>query len=332
MIELYGNSKGIALFLVLWVLTLLSVIVGEFCHAMRTEVNITRNYKEKIQAYYIAHAGLQSAIEGLTEVRNRPASISTTEVDNGWRWRINTDLPEVSFGVGSYQVRIDNEAGRIDLNGADAALLYMMLQPFDMEEEKKRIIVDSILDWRDPDSFHRLNGAEDEYYRGLPDPYEATDGPFSSVEELLLVREVTPALFHGGLREMVTVTPVMPSPRGDRNAETGKQGAENRININAAPPRVLLALPKIDPTVLEQILEFRAEKDFRSASEIVTVVGGEVYAAIRSHITLEESPFYFIRSSGHLAGSRVESRLGAMIFMDENLEEKYRIVRWMDRI
>ncbi len=61
-------EKGIALFLVLWVLTLLSVIVGEFCYSMRTEVNITRNFKDQTEAYYIALAGLNRAIGEL--IRN----------------------------------------------------------------------------------------------------------------------------------------------------------------------------------------------------------------------------------------------------------------------
>ena len=43
------SETGIALFLVLWVLTLLSVIAGEFCFAMRTEVNMTRNFKEQTE-------------------------------------------------------------------------------------------------------------------------------------------------------------------------------------------------------------------------------------------------------------------------------------------
>ena len=58
----FRNEKGIALFLVLWVLTLLSVIAGEFCFAMRTEVNMTRNFKGQTEAYYIALAGMNRAI------------------------------------------------------------------------------------------------------------------------------------------------------------------------------------------------------------------------------------------------------------------------------
>ncbi len=78
------NENGIALFMVLWVLMLLSVIVGEFCYAMRTEVNVTRNFKEQTQGYYIALGGLNRAIGEL--VRNEfipEKSASTTTGSEG---------------------------------------------------------------------------------------------------------------------------------------------------------------------------------------------------------------------------------------------------------
>jgi general secretion pathway protein K len=56
-----AQEKGVALFMVLWVLILLSGIATEFCFAMRTEVNMVRNFKEQTEAYYIALAGLNRA-------------------------------------------------------------------------------------------------------------------------------------------------------------------------------------------------------------------------------------------------------------------------------
>ena len=47
----------------------------------------------------------------------------------------------------------------------------MMLNPFDLDEQDRDIIVDSILDWRDADDLYRLNGAENEYYESLTYPY-----------------------------------------------------------------------------------------------------------------------------------------------------------------
>jgi len=48
--------------MVMWVVAVLSVIVLEFCFAMRTEINITKNYKEELEAYAMAEGGVQRAI------------------------------------------------------------------------------------------------------------------------------------------------------------------------------------------------------------------------------------------------------------------------------
>ncbi len=56
---------------------------------------------------------------------------------------------------------------------------------------------DCILDWLDEDDDPRPFGAEVEYYSTLPTPYEPANGPINSVEELLLVRGVTPSLLFG---------------------------------------------------------------------------------------------------------------------------------------
>ena len=58
-------------------------------------------------------------------------------------------------------------------------------------------IADSILDWIDTDDQPREYGAETEYYSTLTPPYLPKNGPLSTLEELLLVKGVTPALLFG---------------------------------------------------------------------------------------------------------------------------------------
>jgi DNA uptake protein ComE-like DNA-binding protein len=58
-------------------------------------------------------------------------------------------------------------------------------------------IADAILDWIDPDDDQRESGAERDYYTTLDPPYAPRNGPLGSIEELLLVRGVTPALLFG---------------------------------------------------------------------------------------------------------------------------------------
>ena len=58
-------------------------------------------------------------------------------------------------------------------------------------------IADAILDWIDEDEEVREFGAESDYYSQLPNPYRALNEPLQSVEQLLLVRGVTPQLLFG---------------------------------------------------------------------------------------------------------------------------------------
>jgi DNA uptake protein ComE-like DNA-binding protein len=95
---------------------------------------------------------------------------------------------------------LENESARLNLNtilladsyeenGAQKLLLSLpgMTEP----------IADAILDWIDPDVDQRTLGAEQEYYSSLSPPYAPRNGPLGSIEELLLVRDVTPALLFG---------------------------------------------------------------------------------------------------------------------------------------
>jgi general secretion pathway protein K len=66
-------------------------------------------------------------------------------------------------------------------------------------------ILEAIVDWQDPDKTESgLNGAEGGYYTGLQDPYLPADRPFASLEELAMVRGMTPVLLRA-LRPLVTV-------------------------------------------------------------------------------------------------------------------------------
>jgi DNA uptake protein ComE-like DNA-binding protein len=58
-------------------------------------------------------------------------------------------------------------------------------------------VADAIVDWRDTDDTPSPYGAESEYYGSVQPPYRAKNGPFETVEELLLVKGVTPEMLYG---------------------------------------------------------------------------------------------------------------------------------------
>jgi len=95
---------------------------------------------------------------------------------------------------------IEDESARINLNTlividrflpGTARELLMALPGMDES------IADAILDWMDSDDEPREYGAEADYYLALNPPYSPKNGPLESIEELLLVRGVTPYLLFG---------------------------------------------------------------------------------------------------------------------------------------
>ena len=58
-------------------------------------------------------------------------------------------------------------------------------------------VADAILDWIDSDDTPRQFGAESDYYLALPQPYHTANTFLTSLDDLLFVRGVTPALLYG---------------------------------------------------------------------------------------------------------------------------------------
>lgn len=323
--------------MVLWILMLLSVIVGEFCYTMKTQVNITGNFKETTEAYYIALAGINSVIYEMVHQAVIPpppadAADQGEDGEDAVLWRINTEIPPINYAGGRIEAWIDNESGRININLADRGVLMLMLSGFDLEDEEKEIIADSIMDWRDPDDLRRLHGAENEYYQLLPEPYSSKDGPFDTVEELLLVRGVTPDIFHGRLDRMVTVFPkIAPEEKSDRRKRQTETDF-NRLNINAMSPAMWAALPGITEEMIAQIIEFRKEKDFQSMSELGEIVGSDVLAGISGYLNTRPSSYYTIRAIGKKQDSGIYEGIAATILLDNTISKQYRIVEWKSGI
>jgi general secretion pathway protein K len=325
-----------ALVLVLWVLALLSVIVLEFCFSMRTEVNITRNFKETGQLYYFAHGGIQRAIAeliyrsdpALHQKRTLPGVEESTEMEQ--EWRIDGRPYPVPFQQGEAEVRVTSESGRINLNNAPDVVLRRVLKYFVEAGEERDVIVDSILDWRDTDDLHRLNGAENDYYRSLTEPYDCKNGPFDAVEELLLVRGITPELFYGkkskdseeegiarvGLRDIFTVFSTVP-----------------QLDINAAPVEVLVVFFGIPGSLAKQIVAVREEKTFANLNELVQRAP-EIVPFIQEvgpYIIFQSTtPYFSISSVAKMKTGEAKRGVECIVKIDMGEKSRYRMVMWKD--
>ena len=82
---------------------------------------------------------------------------------------------------------------------------------------------------------------------------------------------------------------------------------------------------------VQSIIDFRKDADFKSLSEISTLLGAEVYGAIAPYVTLNPSPYYEISSVGNINGSLTRRSVSAVVEINASLKAGYRVVLWLDR-
>jgi type II secretory pathway component PulK len=203
------DEKGIALLLVLWIITLLTVICAEFSWTMRTETTIVRNFKEGEQAYYTAEAGINKAFVELMRFLNKPKT-TIKEAESEEEEELPLLMPgsePFQFFLGDHRcdITVQDESNKISINAFLARakknpgkLKQLLGQKLGLEGEQRDIVADSMIDWWDKDhNITGINGTEDDYYRSLDDPYECKDGQLNVIEELLLIRGIDEKIFYG---------------------------------------------------------------------------------------------------------------------------------------
>lgn len=300
-VDVSRTEKGIALIMVLWVLTILMVVALSFSFTTRTEVYGTMAFKEGIEKRFLAEAGLERAIMELlyaAQYRGQTALLEEKEV-----WRTDGKAYEGQVGEGKYSVSIVSESGKIDINKIteqSGIILKNLLMNQGVEEPDADIIVDSLFDWRDADDLRHLNGAESEYYQSLPSPYKAKNANFDTVEELLLVKGMTPEILYGGsdtkgIIQYLTVN----SPSA-------------QININAAPREVLMAVPGITPEVADSIIALRETKQVTpqeagipgDSAAFISYDGGSTFSVESTGLRRGETAGYSIRATVVIEGTK----------------------------
>lgn len=222
-------QQGAALIAVLWILVLLTVMVGSFTSVTRTEAQLAHHAVAKAQGRSAVEAALNQVLLDLLRPQGgRQFPDDGTEIT--WRF----DGHEVLISVADV-------AGRVDLNTGSRELLAGVLMFGGVEEPELSKILDEIEDWRDADDATRLNGAEDDDYAAAGLPYGAKDAPFDSVGELQQLLSVSPQLV-GKIKDALTV-------------HSGQAG----VSLKVVSADALRSVPGVDEGFVEQYLEGRAE-------------------------------------------------------------------------
>ena len=178
------GMRGAALLLVLWLVALLTALVGAYALTARIEALQGRVGSRGAMAQEIARAGMEYA---LVRVADRNPETHWQPNGRAYAWR---------FDGHDVQVRIIDETGKVDLNQADVPLLSRLVQVLDEPPDASDALAAAIVDWRDADDLGQpVGGAEDGDYAAAGRPYGAKDAPFETIAELEQVLGMTPDLY-----------------------------------------------------------------------------------------------------------------------------------------
>jgi type II secretory pathway component PulK len=213
-----SSRNAFALLAVLVVVVLLTLAAYEFSELMLEEYRACDSYARLAQAKAAADSGVnyaamvlgnstafstvlnsqpfnnQGAFQGISVNSQAPSRLQG-------RFTILTPLDptDPNYGTQTFRYGVSDESAKINLNAlmkldSSGTVAHNMLMTLpNMTED----IANSILDWIDADDEARPNGAESDYYSSLTPPYACKNGPLDSIEELLLVKGVTPQLLLG---------------------------------------------------------------------------------------------------------------------------------------
>jgi general secretion pathway protein K len=221
----HNRRRGAALMLSLWALFLLSAMVISWALDIDARLTLSGNANRSLEAEALACSGAEVAMYPFTK----------------------PDSPALVGGFGRdqrYEARITGEGGRLNIkwlvvgeNPAHLEILrkYLELKGIDLNERDR--MIDTLLDWVDPDNLVRLNGAEDE------PGYKPANRMITHLEELKKIK---------GWEEFTS------SKDWDSDLTLDSQGA---LDLKWASRDVLLALPGVNEMRVDQFLALRRGPD-----------------------------------------------------------------------
>ncbi|PID73592.1 MAG: hypothetical protein CSB33_02975 [Desulfobacterales bacterium] len=288
-----GRNRGMALLLTLAIMTVLITVSLELNRRTRDAVTNSAMSRDRITLSEMAGAGVQAAMALLIRDKNT-SSLDSIQEDWADPAKINELLGDIPFDQGTVSLSITDELGKIQVNALvdfpkgrhfndnqkimwDRFLRLVLesvkekageldLEP-DLENVEAPAIINCIKDWLDSGddgATTGLSGAESEYYEGLDPPCSPANGPFTHLEELMLVKNIPAGLFggigeSGGIADYLTVHGMK---KADTTVDNRNYTFEGRININTADLPVLTALiPSGEYSYAAAIFNYRNEKE-----------------------------------------------------------------------
>jgi len=209
---------GFVIVAVLLVIAVLTLAAYQYSTLMDAEYLAAQRMRKAAEARVLADAGVHYAVAMLADPDALTVTLNDNPFDNPKAFQgvlvkeadspratgkfslMAPDYANVSqTGVVPMRFGVTDEASKLNVNALYAAdssgqVLHDALMKLpNMTDDAAWCIVD----WVDPNDEPSAAGAESQYYSALTPPYQCKNAPLDTVEELLLIKGVTPALLYG---------------------------------------------------------------------------------------------------------------------------------------
>ncbi len=291
------NQTGVALIVVLWMISIMLMIGSAMLYSVKTDSTMTSYTRTSAQASAYADAALRYAVAQLM-LPKQIRELKTTGAP--FKWQIDGVKTEIS---------VIGENGLVDINRANRSLLLKVLEQVDVVDDEAETLLDAIQDFSDKDDLKRINGAEDRDYEDAGYSFGAKDSAFERIEELQQVMGMTASLYNR-LAKYLTVS---------------SQG--RGINPMLAPRHILMLLADGDTALVD---DYIAQREKAEGTYIQPSFGSafidrknQPRYRIQIRVKMEEgSPEYFEERSIRLVAGKLPPFISYFRVM-QKLDKKF---------
>jgi general secretion pathway protein K len=318
-------TRGSALLAVLWVSAALAAIGFSLASTVRGETDRTSTSLDSLRAYYLAQGSIYRATYELLWSVQMPGKRAIP--------RYSTHVDYI-FPTGQVRVDLIPETAKLDVNTIPPEDLYKLSLALGLDPERAREIALAIVDWRGP----AQAAGFDEFYQSLQPSFHAPHASFQEIEELLLVKGVTPDIFYGTYVPSGELDPSLrPAdeklvPRAGLVDCLSVYGSKGAVDANTAVPAVLTTVG-LPPDIAAALVARRNVKPFDPGT-LAAFLGA--YGVNGARLRLEGNSILTMRATARLRlanGSLSDLRrtVGAQIkYMPQGYDAPIHILRWYD--
>ncbi len=319
-----GGRHGSALLAVLWLTAALSAIAFSVANTVRGETERTATAVEGLRTYYLATGAIDRAICYMLwgpNYRNPDGSPRY--------WAAGIPRLYLPFPTGDAIVEIIPEASKLNVNTASEQELFALLVAVGAEPARARDIARGIIDWRSSRAAPGF-GPFDQYYLSRVPSFLPRHASIEEIEEVLLVRGMTPELFYGSY---------VRGPGGRLVRRSGLKdclsvyGSRDRFDVNSVDPALMLSLG-IPPAAVNEIVKMRQrvpilKNQLNQVRALAGPGGGKLTVGGGSIYTLRSTARYRLQN-GKLSELR-RSVAATVKFFGYGINPPYQILRWYDQ-